>query len=249
MTEIENKDAVLRRIQKLLAIAADDRANPNEAAAAAGMAEKIMRKYQIEQSDVIMTSLKAGEDLGVSESVASAKTNGTRVKIVPPWASMLSVAVGKFNDCGVRLGRNADHNACVRFYGFTGDVQVAKWMFEYLTATTLRLCNEFKQTPTYLVEGRASVNSYRQGVVSGIISQLRRMTDEKKTEVAAVSTGTALVVVKQQAITEKYGDFGYTSKKRTISRQDAFSTGVAHGKQVDVTRTAITQQGAVKALR
>jgi hypothetical protein len=122
MTEIDNKEAVLRRIQKLLAIAADDRANPNEAASAAGMAEKIMRKYQIEQSEVIMTSLKAGDDLGMSESVASAKTNGTKVKIVPPWAGMLSVAVGRFNDCGVRIGRNAAGDACVRFYGFTADV-------------------------------------------------------------------------------------------------------------------------------
>ena len=35
---VENKESILRRIQKLLAIASDDRADPNEAAAAAGMA-------------------------------------------------------------------------------------------------------------------------------------------------------------------------------------------------------------------
>lgn len=33
----DNLDSIMRRVQKLLAIAQDDRANPNEAAAAAAM--------------------------------------------------------------------------------------------------------------------------------------------------------------------------------------------------------------------
>lgn len=249
MTEIENKEAVLRRVQKLLAIAGDDRANPNEAAAAAGMAEKIMRKYQIEHSDVIISALKIGDDLGMSESVASAKTNGTKIKVAPPWVNMLAVAVGRFNDCGVRIGRNAEGNASCRFYGFTADVQVAKWAFDYLVATTLRLCSEFKKTDHYLIEGRTAVNSYRQGVVSGIISQLTVLTRAKAEEAEQSTTGTALVVVKQAAITEKYGNFGYTTKELTLGNQSAFSTGVAHGKQINVSTRAISSQGAVKALR
>jgi hypothetical protein len=86
-------------------------------------------------------------------------------------------------------------------------------------------------------------------VVSGIISQLHTLTREKVAEAQQTTTGTALVVVKQNAITEKYGNFGYSSKKRTLGDHSAFSTGVAHGKQVNVTTRGISSHGAVKALR
>lgn len=50
-------DAVIRRVQKLLAIAQDDRANEHEAAAAAAQAEKLMRKFQIDHTDFIETGV------------------------------------------------------------------------------------------------------------------------------------------------------------------------------------------------
>ena len=69
---IEDKDSILRRIQKLLAIAGDDRADPNEAAAAAGMAEKVMRKYQIDHAELIMNGLKQGHDLSTEDIALAA---------------------------------------------------------------------------------------------------------------------------------------------------------------------------------
>ena len=74
----ENLESVIRRVQKLLAIAEHERSDPNEAAAAAGMAEKIMRKYQLDYSAVIITALKKGDDLSTENIVCSAKTNGTK---------------------------------------------------------------------------------------------------------------------------------------------------------------------------
>ena len=108
---IENKESILRRIQKLLAIASDDRADPNEAAAAAGMAEKVMRKYQIDHAELIMTSLKQGHDLGTEDVIASAKTNGTKVLKVPAWAGWIAVAVSRSSGAfvaGVQDGRAVD---------------------------------------------------------------------------------------------------------------------------------------------
>lgn len=63
MTQPENLEGVLRRIQKLLAIANDSRANPEEAAAAASMAHKIMQKYQIDHTEVIMAEINRGDSM------------------------------------------------------------------------------------------------------------------------------------------------------------------------------------------
>jgi hypothetical protein len=237
MTEVENMESILRKVQKLLAIAQDDRANPNEAAAAAGMAERIMRKYQIEHADVIATALKKGDDLTEAEVVGSAKTNGTKVKIVPPWVQFLATRVAKLCEVEVRSARNQDGNACVRFCGFVADVKVAAWMLEYLIATSLRLCNEFKKTEAYKYDGRAAVNSYRLGITTGINASIAALIKAK--EVETVSTGRALVVVKKQAIAERFGNFNYGTKKINTSNGNAFASGVVDGKKIDVQRRAI----------
>jgi hypothetical protein len=236
---MENKDAILRRIQKLLAIAQDDRANPNEAAAAAGMAERIMRKYQLENADVLAASLKIGDDLSTEDVVATAKTNGTATKVVPPWVQFMASAIARLNECdakAVRIGRDIG----LRFYGYSGDVLVSKWMLEYLVATTNRLCNEFKKTDHYAAVGRASVNSYRKGVSMGILSSLNALIAQKERErQAEVATGTALVVVKKQAIAEKFGTFKYPEKVVSSADGSAFRKGNADGKKVDVSRRAV----------
>lgn len=241
-TETFDKDAVMRRVQKLLAIAQDDRANPHEAASAAAMAEKIMRKYQLDHAEVIMTKIKAGEDMETVEVVCSAKTNGTRVKVVPPWAQELAIQIAKLTDTGCRIGvqRTGQCHACVRFYGYSSDVKLAAWMLDYLVATVNRLCNEFKDTPAYAIGGRGEVNSYRLGVAIGIGKQLRAQLAEKQADQQGRAAGTALMVVKQQAITEKYGiTFEYGTKKTGVARGNSFAEGVRDGRRVDINRRAV----------
>lgn len=233
----ENMEGVLRRIEKLLAIAQDDRTNPNEAAAAAAMAEKTMRKYQLAHADVILASIKRKEDLVFADYVATAKTNGTQVKKVPLWAGFLATAIARLHDCGSRQSTGGTKDAAVRFYGFAADVKVAVWTLDYLVVTVNRLCNEFKKTEAYALGGRATVNSYRQGVTAGLLQQLNRMTEQKRAEAeqaGQTSTGTALMVCKQQAIVEKFGEFKTRTVAPSISKVGAFSAGVRDGKKVNV---------------
>ena len=242
--EKENMEAILRKVAKILAIAQDDRADPNEAAAAAGMAERIMRKYQLEQADVIMDRVKAGEDMATADCLATAKTNGTKVKKVPPWADWLAVGIAKLNDLGAQKANDANGERVIRFFGYQSDVQVGKYMFDYLVATINRLANQYKVTPSYIVGGRSALHAYRQGVSMGILSQLNSLVASKKKEVQESTTGTALVVVKRQAITEKYGEsiFGVTKGSSKIRRGDAYASGYRDGKNVDVNRRGISGQ-------
>ena len=235
----------MRRIQKLLAIANDDRADPNEAASAASMAERIMRKYQLEHADVIMASLLKGDDLTTADVVATAKTNGTKVRLLPLWANWLAVKVAEFNDVGARLRATKDGEACVRFYGFKSDVQVAEWMFNYLVATVNRLVTAYKVSADYRLNGRKVLNAYRQGVTTGILTKLQASIQEKKREAESAPTGRDLVVVKQHAIEKRYGDFGYSKRSKTaVQRGSAFANGVRDGKNVDITRRAVTGSAA-----
>lgn len=236
----ENKEALFRRIQKLLAIAGDERADPNEAAAAASMAEKVMRKYQIEHADLILNDLRRGDNLETLDVVASAKTNGTQVKVVPPWAGWIAVAVSRLNECSATLGVNQQGEACVRFYGFSEDIKLAGWTFDYLVNTTNRLVNEFKKNPEYVDGGRKVLNSYRQGVAMGIVNALKKLTQEKQREMAETATGNALMVVKADAIAAKYGAFRTRKSSSTVDRTtSAFSSGVRDGRAVDVGRRAV----------
>jgi hypothetical protein len=243
-----NMEAVIRRIEKLLAIATCETANVHEAASAAQMAEKIMRKYQITHSDVIATALKSGHDMSTVDCMASAKTNGTRVKVVPPWASILASAVADFTDCGARIVQGHDYQAYVRFYGYTPDVTMAKFMFDYLVSTNLRMCNEFKKTPAFLIGGRGELSSYRRGVSVGIIRKINDLIAAKKAEMATVSVSTALVVVKQGAITEKFGNVFSRGKAGSYNvRAGSFSQGVRDGKNVDVARRAVGSTSSPQA--
>ena len=251
MTTIENLDSVMRRIAKLLAIAQDDRANPAEAAAAAGMAERIMRKYQLDHSDIIIQELKSGDALETADCVASAKTNGTKVIDVPVWANWMATQVAALNSCGARIILTASGDKGFRFYGYAGDVQVAKYMFDYLVATTLRLCRQFKDTPDYAIGGRKELNSYRQGVALGICSSLNDLIKAKTlAEAEAAVTGRSLVVVKQNAIAEKYGQvFATNQTKSAVRRGDAFGAGMRDGKAVNVNTRGISGQASSSNLR
>lgn len=238
----ENLEGVMRRIQKLLAIAGDDRANPEEASAAASMAAKIMRKYQLEHADVVLESLRKGDDMH-KESVVHgprAKANQAFEK-VPTWVQWIAVEVGKCNDCGVKITRSATGDACVQFYGFKQDVMVAKFTFEYLCATVLRLCNEYKRSGAGHM---GTMDSYRKGVSSGIYGKLRESRASTERDNKTSTTGTALVVAKARAVAEYGGEFKTKASRSTTSNSSAFGAGVRDGRAVDVNRRAVTNNSS-----
>lgn len=237
----DNIDSVMRRVQKLLAMAQDGRGDQNEAAAAAQMAEKIMRKYQIDHQDVIVNDLKTGGNLSTSDHVAytgvGALPKGHKAVTVPVWCNWIAVSVAAFLDCGARIV-DTPGGKRVRFYGLKQDVLVCGWMFDYLLSTTRALVEQFrKQGGTVTKDG--GVASYRRGVALGITSKLQEMTTEKEAEVEAeqvkIGTGSSLMLLKREAVEQKYG-LVYSTKTKVVKfrNADAYSTGQAHGKSVDM---------------
>lgn len=251
------RESVLRRVEKLLAIARDDRANENEAAAAASQAEKLMRKFNIDFAQEIGSKIKQGQDMGTEDVVATAKDNGTPAERVPTWAQWLAVAVARMHDCGARsqyTRTDKGTEACIRFYGYADDVRVAAWTFDYLVKTVNRLCKAYRKDPRYLMGGRVVMNSYRNGMASGILNTINRAADEHQREMQAAVSSRALVVVKQQAIEEKFGEFEYRQTKSTAHFDPvAYAKGREAGKNIDIRRavgnTGSGSAGAVSTAR
>lgn len=232
----ENLDSILRRVQKLLAIAQDERANVNEAAAAAKMAEGIMRKYQLDHSDVIMTSLKTGDDIIHSDHTAYYDTNVPAdhiAKTIPSWAAQIAAMLAPWLDCGARITQTAQGKR-VRFYGMRQDVMLCGWMYEYLLGIVRSQCRIFLKANKDATKN-GLVASFRRGITSGINAELGRMTAEKEAEQAKAteSTGRDLVVMKWDAIVKKYGAFEYGQTKVSHRDATAFEKGRVAGRKVD----------------
>jgi hypothetical protein len=233
---------LLERVRKLLAIANDTRANPNEAAAAAAQAENIMRKFNIEHADVLLKRVQSGEEefetANVSAFMKRDVDNGHVAKRNPKWAGWLAVRVARVNDCDVRYTWDAKRGAAVQFCGYKNDVQVAAWMFDYLLGCMINDVRAWQKTAP---RGKIESNAYRDGFITAVCSKLANLHREREAEMQQKSNTTALVVAKAAAIAEHFGNFNYGKASTTQVRdQRAFMAGVEAGRKVDVARRGLT---------
>lgn len=242
---------LLERVRKLLAIANDTRANPNEAAAAAAQAENIMRKFNIDHADVLLKRVQRGEEefdtVNVSAFMKRDVDNGHVQKRTPKWAGWLGVRVAKLNNCEVRYSWDDKRGSVVQFCGYKSDTQVAGWMFDYLLGCMI---NDVRAWQKAAPRGKAESNSYREGFILAVCEKLRTLERERDAEMANTSAGTALVVAKAAAIAAHFGGFNYgKGKSASASDRDAFFAGQKAGARVDVGRRAVGTSGGAGPLR
>lgn len=250
-------EAILRRVQKLLAIANDSRGDPNETAAAAAQAENIMRKFNLDHADVIAADLKRN----AADMMDSARVNAnmkrddpkrTILKRPPKWAGFIAFEIGMLHDVQVRFVWDAKTGVVVEFCGVKSDVQVAAWMFDYLVGQMIISVRNFgaQHRRDYgSAPDKVANSAYRDGFVSAMNQSLRALRKSKTVELEHHGAGTALVVAKKAAIEAHFGQFNYgTSKSRQIRDRDAFAAGAAAGRKVDVQRRGVGSSAPAAAL-
>lgn len=234
---------VLRRIQKLLAIANDHRANPEEAAAAASMAEKIMRKFQLDHMDLVREELRKNTNF-------TSKTVFCRMKMhnpVPPvkvvlWAQFIAASVMEFTETSC-VKVFTPQGAGLQFRGYAADVQVACFMFEFLTQSVIRSCRNFQRDAR---RSKADSESFRKGFVMGLNDALCAAIAAKAAEQSASTDSRALVVLKKEAVEEHFGKTKTREAKAPVIKSPkAFAAGLEEAAKVDVLRRAV--EGSVDA--
>lgn len=220
------RDRILDRIRKMLAIA-NGGANVNEAATAAAMAERLMRKYQIDQADVIVEELTA--DSVEAETVA----NGT--KTMPAWVGWIAFGVAKANECEVTRARDDRGRAVHRFYGVAGDAEVAGEMMRYLIGEVHRLAKAYGGT-------RAETGSFRRGCGSALQKRLTAMAEDRRQDFTGTAAGTSLVLRKRDLI-HRGRSFKYGSAGRRREIDHGYMAGRRAGEGVSL-RGQIRSQSA-----
>lgn len=255
MSVPENLEGVMRRIEKLLAISRDHRANPQEAANAAAMAASTMRKYQLDESAVIVARLQKGDDMGQDSHVPVLATWVEPLKRVPKWARFISVGIANLtNTKAVQsfVVTKKGPEACITFMGYKADVALAVHILQFLQRTIRLLRLDFQTTYTYKAKGLSSLRSYTEGMAIGICDMLRR-EQEAREEAAKAAIDAAreggetaesreascelvLVNAKLVAIKEMFGEF--KTKTSPVLNGDGFSKGYADGNSISI-RTPI----------
>jgi hypothetical protein len=232
--------SIMRRVQKLLAIAGDSRADANEAAAAASQAEKIMRKYQLDHVEIMRADFAKADNFEACDVIVRMKMhNPLPPKLVPKWAQQIAVPLAQLHDCIVTQAETVNGRG-MRFSGYKTDAQICAWTFDYLVTTIIRACREFQR-----LSKREKVESeaYRNGFVNSVASALRSAKYTKDAEQQASSNSRDLVVLKANAVAEKFGPARYTTGKvKPVRDAEAWRAGQRDGARVDVARRALADR-------
>jgi hypothetical protein len=243
MTEENNLDSVMRRVKKLLAIAQDARGDANECAAAARMAESIMRKYEIEHADVISAEIKnAGAEAFDYCNIGAGMDVSWKVKTASGWAGWLAVAVANLYECQARYGEVEGYKT-IKFSGYRTDVQMAKFTYEYIVNQMGAASREFTKNHTGEFGVRAEAESFRRGFIQACIASLKKLIEEKKAEMQEAASSRALVIVKSQAVAQHFGEVKYGASNSKTRQGEAYDQGRTKGSQVDVTRRGVGHSG------
>lgn len=214
---MSTKARVIERVRKLLA-KANDASSPEEAAVAASMAEKTMRKYQIENYEVTLA------DARKEATVATYKVNP---KIVPRWVGQLAVAVARLHEVYTyRIGGVGS----LRFVGLDVDVEVAVETLRYLTDTVNRLAKAHKG-------GVRGNNSFRAGATVVLCARLREMSENRQND---TSTSKELVVCKQALIDNWKESTGIVLRKGSTSKtsvdMNSYVAGCEAGRNIGLNK-------------
>lgn len=203
-------EEVIRKVQKLLALA-DQSRNPSEAEAIAAsmQAQKLLAKYNLEIADI--TGEEKKEEI---EQVIADVGTGNK------WKYTLANAIADSYCCKCYY-----HGAeMIVFYGYQSDVLIARRVFMYLFKVGNSLATKYvkarRDNGEYRTQGL--YNSFCSGFCAGVRSELQKNC-------------TALMLVTPQAVIESFDKYSESFKKVDhridMNDWDAYSTGEVEGKR------------------
>lgn len=221
---------IVGRIKKLLQRAQHANANPEEAAAAAALAQELMFKYQIGESDINLD----GDEKRAEEPIIEDTVHEEKKNKVDTWKSSLLHTVARAFGC--RMWTWRDGTTKYKVLGTTSATQTVNYMFGYLQSDIDRLAKEAwaEAKGTTNDSPRTFINSFRMGAVDTVRRRLRLQTaqqeailkkrEEAEKEKAAEQRSVALALYRgdQERVEEAYTAAAKRLRLRT--RRTSYST-------------------------
>ena len=221
----EEKESVLKRIQKLLQMSIENGASENEAMLAADKAQKLLQEHNLSISDLKdddQVEPMDSEDVEVERDL---------------WKGYIRSATAKLYFCKtyttMKLDKHYRRVKVITFVGRKSNRMVATEMCKYFINTVDRLAaEEFREVPG----SRASINKMSHAFKQGCASRLQRRLLDRYNEIAPeyIPQGNpdglpVLYKNEQMAITKWLEQKGIrlVSRKQSMSIRDrvAYSRG------------------------
>lgn len=229
-----DKDQAIRKAQKLMAVAMDGRGNDNEAERALAQAETLIRKYGIEQAEIVST--KAAIDFDWADAFHAYGPPKNPAKSCPKWFQIISTGVANYTDTIVRLHYDPTQGYGVGFYGERADTLFAQWLVGYLKAQVWDALNiAHREHPSW---SRSDMEDFRKGMAVRLSSRMQGLRRERDAEFAAAvsiqGTGMALQLVTDK-LAQRNAEFGspkYKNSRITVRDEMAALKGSQAGEQV-----------------
>jgi len=209
-----------QKIKKLLALAADPAASPNEAETAARQAAFLMTENDIDMSDLCDADLKASWDM-TTMSAQGHRPGNPGGTTVPSWIGIIAWGVRAFT----RTRCNVTGNK-VMFKGPREDVVLSVWLHETL------MNGAYKAS---MGRDKSAAIQFRNGFATALQGRLMKMAEERdKVDAVAYegSSGTSLVRVhdsREQEMIAEFGEAGSGKKGKQLSSSvDGYVAGTKH---------------------
>lgn len=232
---INTQEAVIAKISKLLNLAENTSANPNEAAVAVARTQELMDKYKIEQEIIDIdrsTSVSEPEEELENRQIWRGKYSFSS------WRWLLANGLANLNSCGCfTIGRSVYYTV-----GMPSDIAVVQYLFAYVTQEIERLT---KQALTRKeIHGKTGSNNFRIGAIYAVLDKVKEQKTETKQEFLrrdkknsqAIIRVERKEIIKQQKV-KTYMDEHVTHRfgriKRTADRE-AFASGYQEGKKIGI---------------
>ena len=204
---------MIRKLQKMLALATD-RAGTPEGETAARLAHKLLREAGLTMADVA----------GVDNTPDPIQENVFRVAAAT-WRRSLWASVARFCGCDVFYTTGTKRLVVV---GRKSDAEVAEYLVGSFIAQLDAELRQYKREHPWGT--RSDWNSWRRSAASGVASKLRKLTEDARAEDAQ---GTALVV-SRRAQARAWMDEHYNLSKGRTSRYNYNSAGYNAGTRVSL---------------
>lgn len=231
-------EAVANRIRGLLAKTTENGATEAEALAAAAKARELMDRYRLTQSDIEIEA-EPIDDIWIERPTAQ------KLSAV----DLCATGISKY--CGTKSWYEyKNHKRMWRVIGLKADTEIARYLYEMLASTIRIETDRFIRTnPVEKLDWKTPAEnahrtirvkqSFSVGMARRINGRLHEMARAAETK-AKTSTGTALVVVKDHAVSGYFDTLGIKFSgsldgPKAFSHS-AYDAGRAAGNRVNLSR-------------
>lgn len=201
-------ERIIEKVKKLLALAQDPGAAPNEAETASRQAASLMAKYNIDLAALSQAELEAEWDI-TELSMPGCRPGKKDPREVPTWIGVMAFGVKVYTRTRV-IARGG----YVLYRGPRQDCELAQWMLKALIDLA------YKQS-----KASSDPHAFRNGFASAVQARFKAMAADRD---QAEQGSTALVVVDKlrAKLDELYGA-ERTSKARSRSSDEGYAAGSA----------------------